>query len=376
MTVSSAQLLAAMTALETAAGGVTSANDSESGRWKRIAAASETLAAATTSANDNVSGYMLRTAAALEVASETSTAAANRSYSGLLLRIVNALEALGEVGVGSLGHRFELGAEGASFSSPSAAWPALVGPEMMENGDCSSGTGWTLSLGITIAAGKQTWTAISSGADASNSGPSAAAIILGATYRCGQTYDSISGGALRQKVGGVLGASISTAGAVSQDIVAGDPAEEGGWAIEWSSGTTTAQLDNFSVKSIGLMGVSTYWTVPGGSLLWNTASQGLQFSGADQSAICSITGDGLTAFTAAVSLNTAVLFRVFVAEYIAGGDASVRIHNGSWEPLNFLADGWSTPIAVTTGAVAGLDFRGNASGTSEFIIRACDIDLA
>ena len=112
---SSVQLLATVTALETAAGAVTSANSSPTGYWKRIAVASEALAGASTSANSNVEGYMLRTALALETASGASTPTANRGERGLMLRIVNALEALGAVGTGSLDRRLMLGAQGASF---------------------------------------------------------------------------------------------------------------------------------------------------------------------------------------------------------------------------------------------------------------------
>ena len=139
MQTSASQLLAAMTALETAAGGTTAGNATDSGRWKRIAAAAETLAGATSTANATPAGYMLRTAVALEVLSGTDGTAENRNESGLLKRIVDALEALGEIGVGSLAHRFVLAAEGASFAPPVV--PEFVSSTAYDNG---AGVGnWT-----------------------------------------------------------------------------------------------------------------------------------------------------------------------------------------------------------------------------------------
>jgi hypothetical protein len=103
-------------ALETAAGGTTSANPNAIGRWKRIAAAAETLAGASTTANPNLMGFMKRTAVALESIAGTSGAEENPNERGYMKRIVDALEVQsGSVETGSIDHRMVLGAQNASF---------------------------------------------------------------------------------------------------------------------------------------------------------------------------------------------------------------------------------------------------------------------
>jgi hypothetical protein len=95
-------------ALETAAGGTTSANPNAIGRWKRIAAAVETLAGASTT--------MKRTAVALESIAGTDGTAENLNEAGYKKRIVDAFEVQsGSVETGSIDHRMVLGAQNASF---------------------------------------------------------------------------------------------------------------------------------------------------------------------------------------------------------------------------------------------------------------------
>lgn len=148
--VTTPQLLATMTALETTAGASTAGNDSYTGRWKRIAAAAETIAGATSTANDNMLGYMLRAAVALEAAAATSTPAANGKESGLLLRIVNALEAKSSVGTGSIGNRLVASAQTAVFSS--AAAPTFA--SATGYGPSSSSISFTPFAGLDLSAYK------------------------------------------------------------------------------------------------------------------------------------------------------------------------------------------------------------------------------
>lgn len=103
--------------LESRAGTSTSTNETESGYWKRIAAAAESLAGATSTANDNTNGYILRTAVALESLTGTSGAEENPGPFGLTKRVVDALESLaGGPSVGSLEQRLSVGATNAVFS--------------------------------------------------------------------------------------------------------------------------------------------------------------------------------------------------------------------------------------------------------------------
>ena len=112
----SAALASIATALETAAGGATSANANEAGYWKRIVAAAETLAGDGTTANENQMGRMKRTAVALEFIAGTDGTAENTNESGYMKRIVDALEVqAGAVTVGSLMGRLVIAAGDATF---------------------------------------------------------------------------------------------------------------------------------------------------------------------------------------------------------------------------------------------------------------------
>lgn len=111
-----AQLSTIATALETAAGASTSANDNRLGLWSRIASAAEALSGVPTSANDNLMGRMQRTAAALELIAGTSGAEENTNYEGFLKRITDALEVqAGAVTTGSMEGRFVTAAQNAGF---------------------------------------------------------------------------------------------------------------------------------------------------------------------------------------------------------------------------------------------------------------------
>ena len=144
-------------ALETAAGGVTSANPNEPGYWQRIRIAAEILGGATSVANASIYGDMLRTAVALERLSATTGAEENATFDGYLKRIVDALEVkAGHVNAGSLEYRFALGAEQAIFTiSYDAAASALFARMSPAPSDTRKGIINTLILALKAAG---TWT--------------------------------------------------------------------------------------------------------------------------------------------------------------------------------------------------------------------------
>lgn len=256
-----------------------------------------------------------------------------------------------------------------------AAWPPLPGAEMIQGGGCTDPADYTLPAGVTVnvVPGKMVATAATGGAQ--NDGTPFTAFIEGGTYRCAEVGDSVTVGNYKISIGATVGVTRTTSGTYTQDLVAVDLEATGdGWSIQFT--TATAQLDNFSVKSIGLMGVEADWSIAGGgALVWFEGA--LSFSDAGQSDIGSLTGSALTAFTASVSFSTACLIRFYVPSgRYEGGDISVRVHQGSWVAAAISADGWSTPVAITSGAVAGFDVRGNAGGTTLIAIAAVDIDLA
>ncbi len=250
-----------------------------------------------------------------------------------------------------------------------ASWPALIGAEMMVNGDCGSQTGWFLPAGSAIALGKMTLTAF--GDQIENDGISSAQLIIGATYRTAFTIDTVSLGSVFWAAG-LDGAPRSTVATFSQDIVADSD------SAFFEGVSATMQLDNFSVKSVGLMGIEANWSFVGFQIVWVVDGPPpgmLSFGEAAQADIASLTGSAATAFDAAVSASTATTVSVYVPAYSAG-DLSVRLRGGSWVALNISATGWSTPVAVTSGSGNGFDLRGNAGGTAELSIAAVDIDLA
>lgn len=178
-------LAATMTALETAAGATTVANDNESGRWKRIAAAAETLAGATTSANATPSGYRLRTAIALESIAGTDGNEENRNETGLLKRIADALEVQsGQVLAGSLEYRIAEAAANATFSND-----AQIGHELVDD-PAFAGTGSIVGSGggsISGGAGN-----LNGGADARLTVVSLETLVPG-TYRVTLDVENLDG---------------------------------------------------------------------------------------------------------------------------------------------------------------------------------------
>ena len=234
-----------------------------------------------------------------------------------------------------------------------ATWPSLIGAEMMTNGDCSSGTGWTLGAGVAIAAGKMT--ATTSTSSTANSGVPDGAFVSGGTYRNAFTIDSVTvaGTGARVSIGATNGTLRTTAATFSQDIVA--PAS-GAWAF--STNGVSMVLDNFSVKSVGLMGVEADWTLTGGAS-WGAGSP--IFGGG--AATASLTGAAATSFDAAVSNNTACSVTIYTNLIEDTLDGTVAISLKGGVSVNFVGDGATESIThtVTSGSGSGFSADGGAA---------------
>jgi hypothetical protein len=226
-----------------------------------------------------------------------------------------------------------------------ASWPALVGDELMINGDCSSATGWVLGAGVAIALGKMTMTAASS--DTNNDG--VFALVAGADYRCAFTVDTLSLGTVQVAAGTGQGTVRSTTGTFSQDLNTGDG---GDWILTATG--ATMQLDNFSVKSVGLLGVAADWSLFGDV---SFVAGALVFGGGGATA--SLTGSAQTAFDAGVTDVTDCSVTLSADAAGIDGTLSVALKGGS--PVSFVFDatpGQQVTNTVTSGSGSGFDLSG------------------
>lgn len=246
-------------------------------------------------------------------------------------------------------------AEVAAASPGFAAWPSLIGAEMMVNGDCGSATGWTVGAGCTVnvTPGKMVMAAY--GGNASNSGVQDIAFVDQSTYRCAFTIDTATLGSLHIELGNTVGTTRSTAATFSQDLLADDPLGGGGWKLSVDT-AATMQLDNFSVKSVGLLGVEADWTLTGG-VIWD-AFGGPSFGG-DGSETAALTGSAKISFDAAVSNSTACTVTVTGGDSDAGVAAllgSIDISMKGGTPVTFVFNetpGQQVSHTVTSGAGSG-----------------------
>lgn len=259
--------------------------------------------------------------------------------------------------------------QAAAVSPGFAAWPSLIGDEMLLDPNCATGVGWDLGLGYTIAVGKMTVT--TANAATVNTGTPASAFLPDAVYRCAITADSVTLNGFALHVNDTTGVTRTAAGTYTEDLI--NAGESDGWFIQNEGGNLTAQLDNFSVKSVGLMGVEADWTFTGG-IFWSVSDAGLVFDSAPAGETAELTGSAKTAFDAAVSSATACMMSVYVSSY-GEGNLEARLKGGSWIALDVSADGWSTPVAITSGAGSGCEFR-SLTGTTALTLRGVDIDLA
>lgn len=116
--------------------------------------------------------------------------------------------------------------------------------EIVTNGDFESATGWSLYAGVTIAGGKLNFASAANGSDARQTGK----LTAYETYFVEYEVDSFTAGtAVRFFTVAATGVNRSAAG-VYNEIFSGNVAS-GGLGIQ-NTGTTTAVLDNMSVKHI------------------------------------------------------------------------------------------------------------------------------
>lgn len=252
-----------------------------------------------------------------------------------------------------------------------AAWPSLIGAEMMVNGDCSSATGWTLPTGVAIALGKMTLTTAPT-AEISNSGPIGAAMVEGAAYRCVFTIDTISLGALTQIVGQTIGTQRSSAGTFSEDLIAVGIADDGGWRIYESTAPTTCQLDNFSVKSVGLLGVEADWAASSANAYFQAGPpDSIYFDSAVANDKVELTGSAKTAFDAAVSSNTACTVTLYTSDGAPlDGTIGVKMKGGTKVNFSFSATpGESVSHTVTSGSGSGFEVIAGGDNPAGAVVR-------
>lgn len=254
---------------------------------------------------------------------------------------------------------------GGTAVSQFASWPPLIGAEMMVNGDCGSATGWTL-VNAVIALGKLGMTSAAAGSGATNSGTDASSLVEDATYRNVFTADSFPLGGLKLNMGTTQGALRNTAGTFSEDIIATGLGGGDGWSLE-AQATTTCSLDNFSVKSFGLLGVGADWTTTSGTIYapyqFVTLPAGaITFDSAAINEEIELTGAAKTAFDNAVSSNTACSVTIYAgSDNPLNGTVGVKLKGGTKVDFSFAAaPGASITHTVTSGAGSGFELIAGA----------------
>lgn len=120
---------------------------------------------------------------------------------------------------------------------------AVLGPELIVNGDFSSSDGWTLSAGFVISSGVLTvTTAVSANAYRSGLGET------GKRYQVSFSLLGITSGSLVPRLRGVNGTSRNTPGTYVEEIVAGGFNSFFGMHVV--SSASGAVIDNFSVREV------------------------------------------------------------------------------------------------------------------------------
>lgn len=135
------------------------------------------------------------------------------------------------------------GGRGPGHSGRNGKASLTLGPELVVNGDFSSGVGWNPPAGGVIAAGVLTCTAVDGYAYRTD-----ANILAGTTYRVSGVISGYSAGTVKGYVNStpIETSAFSANGAFTQDIVAGDGTDEFGMHFAGFTGV----IDNFSIKAV------------------------------------------------------------------------------------------------------------------------------
>jgi hypothetical protein len=124
----------------------------------------------------------------------------------------------------------------------------VLGPELVTNGDFSSGTGWTTNTGWSITGGAAVGAAVSTSLFGGGVTP-----VAGRTYRVDFDVISYTSGSLFVTVGGNFSGNPSLTGAAmapgrkSVYVVSGSSPSRG---VEFYGGSIAATIDNISVKEL------------------------------------------------------------------------------------------------------------------------------
>lgn len=258
-----------------------------------------------------------------------------------------------------------IGSPGAAAPPQYAAWPALIGAEMMVNGNCSSSTGWGLPAGAVIALGKLSLTTLS---DTIENDGITDTLIIGASYRFLFTIDTVSLGSVRWISGATDGTSRSTVGTFSEDLIVADV------AAQMACTSATMQLDNFSVKSVGLLGISTDWSFTGSTPPTFTAGGAIDMNGCDTGDVASLTGSAKTAFDAAVSNSATCNVNITIAGYVQS-NIEIRMKGGSWVEVSIAGDGVAS-AEIASGTGSGFDIRGKSTLSGPAILQITFIQIS
>jgi len=179
------------------------------------------------------------------------------------LRLGLGLSRTGGIADPSAGYALYLDFKNQLYRSGSTLISSAValGPEICGDPGFNGGGWWILDAGVTISGGKGVWTATTGNAYHN------AVLNIGSSYTATYTVDSVTGGTIGIVPGGVQRAAPGT---YTETFVA----TQTYFAMGAGGTTATAQIDNVSVKAVGIA------ALPGYSYTRTGAKQELLASGA------------------------------------------------------------------------------------------------